>query len=74
MIDLDSETIQIPGREPVKIKSTTVWWLGPMGLVLNMRAVKEQATLLRIETHQIPFSFSPVPVALGEDGSYELMR
>lgn len=74
MIDLETETIQIPGREPVKIKSTTVWWLGPLGLVLDMKTVLTQATLLRIESHQIPFSFSPVPVALGEDGCYELMR
>lgn len=74
MINLQDETIELPGREPSKIKSTTVWWLGPLGLVMGMKQVKEQAEVLGLDSTTIPFHFSPVPIALGEDGSYEQLR
>lgn len=74
MINLADETIEIPGREPSKIKSTTVWWLGPLGLVPGMKMVKEQAELLGLDFNTIPFHFTPVPIALGEDGCYEQLR
>lgn len=74
MINLETECIELPDREPSKIKAVTVWWLGPLGLVMGMKQVKEQAEVIGIEPSNICFHFTPVPIALGEDGTYEQMR
>lgn len=74
MINLETECIELPGREPTKIKEYKVWWKGPLGLVMGIPEVKKQAGLLGIEPENIIFHFNPTPIAVGEDGSYETLR
>lgn len=72
MINLEFETLHIPGQLVQCITSYQVWWLGPTGLLLDLDTVKKAAKVLGIE--DIAFAFKAVPVAVGENGGYEEIR
>lgn len=74
MINLETECIELPDRPPSKIKGYEVWWKGPLGFVKAIADVKKQAELLGIEPQTVVFHFTPIPIAVGEDNSYEALR
>lgn len=75
MIDYTNETLHLPHKSgPSPIKAYVVWWLGPIGYVFDLNAVKKQCDTLSIPIEQLHLAFKAVPIALAEDGTYEELR